>query len=77
MLVNMYTELIYVYHIFPSKILHCFVIHTKAGKAVPKHYNMKTYGGSYVQILVLLPSALIGGEGYISRPGRFTPLSIG
>jgi hypothetical protein len=32
--------------IFFQAKYHYFVIHAKAGKHVPKHYNMKTYGGS-------------------------------
>jgi hypothetical protein len=34
---------------------------------------MKAYEGMYVEIHVFLTSALVGGEGSASRPGRFTP----
>jgi hypothetical protein len=34
---------------------------------------MKAYGRVNVQIHIFLISALVGGEGSVSRPGRFTP----
>jgi hypothetical protein len=37
------------------------------------HYAMKIYEGVYVQINVLLTSALIGCEWSVSRSSRFTP----
>jgi hypothetical protein len=45
----------------------------KLSLCLTKHYAMNTYGGVVVQIHVLLPSALIGGEWSASRLCRFIP----
>jgi hypothetical protein len=34
---------------------------------------MKAYGGVDIQVHIVLPSALVGGEWSASRPCRFTP----
>jgi hypothetical protein len=40
---------------------------------MPKHYSMKTYGGTQIDVYTFLNSNLDGGEWPATRSGHFIP----